>query len=88
MTLAELDGLAPNFQWSAYFAGIDAPKVSDLNVGQPDFFKGENTGRRFESSQAQGGKVLETGPFRFQSGRRRCGSQGHGRDGSLSCNRT
>ena len=42
MTLAELDGLAPNFQWSAYFAGIDAPKVSDLNVGQPDFFKAEN----------------------------------------------
>ncbi len=41
MTLAELDGLAPNFQWSAYFAGIDAPKVSDLNVGQPDFFKGK-----------------------------------------------
>src|SRR6202020_1155105 len=38
----ELDSLEPNFDWSAYFAGINAPKVDDLNVGQPDFFKAEN----------------------------------------------
>jgi putative endopeptidase len=42
MTLAALDQLEPNFDWSAYLAGIDAPKVEDLNVGQPDFFKAEN----------------------------------------------
>ncbi len=42
MTFAELDQMTPNFDWSAYVAGIDAPKVSDLNVGQPDFFKAEN----------------------------------------------
>ena len=42
MTYAQLDQLTPNFDWSAYLAGIDAPKVADLNVGQPDFFKAEN----------------------------------------------
>ena len=42
MTLTELDQLDPNFEWSAYFAGINAPKVSDLNVAQPDFFKALN----------------------------------------------
>jgi len=42
MTLTALDQIVPNFDWAAYFAGIDAPKVSDLNVGQPDFFKAEN----------------------------------------------
>jgi putative endopeptidase len=42
MTLADLDQLDPNFDWSAYFAAVNAPKVTDLNVGQPDFFKAEN----------------------------------------------
>jgi putative endopeptidase len=42
MTLAGLDQLDPNFDWSAYFAAVNAPKVTDLNVGQPDFFKAEN----------------------------------------------
>lgn len=42
MTLAELDGLEPDFDWSAYFAGIHAPKVATLNVGQPAFFQAEN----------------------------------------------
>jgi putative endopeptidase len=42
MTLAELDQLEPGFDWAAYFAGVNAPKVSDLNVGQPAFFKAEN----------------------------------------------
>ncbi len=43
MTLAQLDGTEPNFDWSAYFAGIRAPKVATLNVGQPGFFEAENT---------------------------------------------
>jgi putative endopeptidase len=42
MALTALDQLEPNFDWSAYFAGVNAPKVSDINVGQPDFFKAEN----------------------------------------------
>jgi len=42
MTFAALDELEPNFDWSAYFSGVSAPKVSDLNVGQPNFFKAEN----------------------------------------------
>ena len=42
MTFAELDQLEPSFEWSAYFSGVNAPKVSDLNVGQPTFFKTEN----------------------------------------------
>ena len=41
-TLAELEQLEPNFDWPAYFAGAHAPKVNDLNVGMPDFFKAEN----------------------------------------------
>ena len=42
MTIAELDSMAPNFDWSAYFTGVGAPKVDSINVGQPDFFKAEN----------------------------------------------
>ena len=43
MTLAQLDSAEPNFDWSAYLAGIHAPKVATLNVGQPSFFEAENT---------------------------------------------
>ena len=42
MTFAELDQLDPGFEWSAYFTGVNAPKVDTLNVGQPDFFRAEN----------------------------------------------
>ena len=42
LTLAELEQLDPNFVWTAYFSMAHAPKVSTLNVGQPDFFKAEN----------------------------------------------
>jgi len=42
MTLTALDQMDPNFDWSAYFAGVNAPKVDTINVGQPDFFKAEN----------------------------------------------
>jgi putative endopeptidase len=41
-TIAALSGDDPNFDWSAYFAGVRAPKVADLNVAQPDFFKAES----------------------------------------------
>jgi putative endopeptidase len=42
MTIDALQSLDPNFEWSAFFAAEAAPKVPDLNVGQPDFFKAEN----------------------------------------------
>ena len=42
MSLADLQGLDPTFDWSAYLSGIHAPKVDTLNVAQPDFFKAEN----------------------------------------------
>ncbi len=42
MTVKELQGLDPNFDWNRYFAGIPSPKFGDLNVGMPGFFKGMN----------------------------------------------
>jgi putative endopeptidase len=42
MTVTALEGMEPNFNWAAYFAGVQAPKVATLNVGQPDFFTAEN----------------------------------------------
>ncbi|HWS90605.1 MAG TPA: M13 family metallopeptidase [Pyrinomonadaceae bacterium] len=40
MTVAELQKLAPSFDFAAYFKGLGAPAFADLNVGQPDFFRG------------------------------------------------
>jgi putative endopeptidase len=39
MTLAQLKELTPNFAWTDFFAEVGAPPVSDMNVGQPEFFK-------------------------------------------------
>jgi len=39
MTLAQLQKLSPNIDWSAYFARTHAPNVKTLIVGQPEFFK-------------------------------------------------
>ncbi|HEX3987749.1 MAG TPA: M13 family metallopeptidase, partial [Acidobacteriaceae bacterium] len=41
-TVSALTGEDSNFDWPAYFSGMRAPKVADLNVAQPDFFKAEN----------------------------------------------
>jgi putative endopeptidase len=38
MTLAEADKLTPNFSWEKYSAGIGAPKFTEINIGQPEFF--------------------------------------------------
>jgi endothelin-converting enzyme/putative endopeptidase len=43
MTVAEISAAAPNFDLAAYFASNGAPKFSDLNVGNPDFFKQVNS---------------------------------------------
>ena len=38
----ELQKLMPDFNWSDYFAATNLPVAGDVNVGQPDFFKGAN----------------------------------------------
>ncbi|HTW49816.1 MAG TPA: M13 family metallopeptidase, partial [Acidobacteriaceae bacterium] len=42
MTIVDLEAMEPNFTWAAYFTEAHVPKVTTLNVGQPDFFKAEN----------------------------------------------
>jgi putative endopeptidase len=42
MTLAQLKELTPNFDWNAYLKTRGVPKVADINIGQPDFFKTMN----------------------------------------------
>ncbi len=43
MTLAQLQELAPNYDWNAYLAGIHIGPFSTLNVSTPDFFKALKT---------------------------------------------
>ncbi|MDQ2713252.1 MAG: M13 family metallopeptidase, partial [Acidobacteriota bacterium] len=43
MSVAELQALTPDFQFSSYFTGRRAPSFQNLNVAVPDFFKGLNT---------------------------------------------
>ncbi len=38
MTLAELNQMSPNFSWANYMATRNAPAVSEVNIGQPEFF--------------------------------------------------
>jgi putative endopeptidase len=42
MALSELASADSNFDWPAYFAGVRAPKVVEINVAQPQFFEAEN----------------------------------------------
>ena len=39
MKMAELDALAPNFDWKAYYGAAPYPAFEILNVDTPDFFK-------------------------------------------------
>jgi endothelin-converting enzyme/putative endopeptidase len=43
MKKAELSTLAPNFDWSAYFASSQVPSFDNLNVAEPEFFKELNS---------------------------------------------
>src|SRR5947209_8366084 len=43
MKMADVAQLAPNFDWQAYFKGLNAPQFAILNVVSPDFFKEMNT---------------------------------------------
>jgi putative endopeptidase len=42
MTVAELNELAPNFDFNRYFVDAGAPKFTSVNVANPDFFKAIN----------------------------------------------
>jgi len=42
MPLAELEKLAPSFDWAAYLKEAKAPSIKDLNVAVPEFFKAMN----------------------------------------------
>lgn len=43
MKLADVQTLAPNYDWQGFFTGVGLSKPGDINVGQPDFFKEVNT---------------------------------------------
>ncbi len=43
MKVSELQSLNDSFNWTRYFALIAAPKMDNLNVAAPDFFKGQET---------------------------------------------
>jgi putative endopeptidase len=42
MTIAQVNALTPDWSWSSYVQAVGAPPVSEINVGQPDFFKEVN----------------------------------------------
>lgn len=42
MSVAQLTALTPDFSWSHFLDHSGAPVVTDLNVANPDFFKGLN----------------------------------------------
>jgi len=42
MTVTQLEELAPAIRWPGFFNATGAPAISDLNVANPDFFKGLN----------------------------------------------
>ena len=42
MKISALQALTPDFKWDAYFKETTLPDPGELNVGQPDFFKGAN----------------------------------------------
>src|SRR5277367_2197001 len=43
MPVSQLSALAPEFAWDRFLRATGVPPVSELNVANPDFFKGLNT---------------------------------------------
>ncbi len=41
-SMAELSALTPNLNWEMYFKAVDAPAISEVIVGQPEFFQRVN----------------------------------------------
>ncbi len=42
MSIAELRTLSPDFKWDGYLAELGIPEITEINVGQPLFFKEVN----------------------------------------------
>ena len=42
MPVSEFAGLAPNVAWNRFLAASGAPAITEINVANPDFFKGLN----------------------------------------------
>ncbi|MGH9505067.1 MAG: M13 family metallopeptidase [Terriglobales bacterium] len=42
MPVSELEALAPGLAWGRFLAASGAPRITELNVTNPDFFKGMN----------------------------------------------
>ncbi|MGB2641114.1 MAG: M13 family metallopeptidase [Candidatus Acidiferrum sp.] len=43
MKLADLHAMTPDFNWQSYFKEVGQPELTEINVGQPDFFKALDT---------------------------------------------
>jgi putative endopeptidase len=39
MSIAQFDSIAPHFNWQAFISAQGGPKVTEINVQQPDFFR-------------------------------------------------
>jgi putative endopeptidase len=39
MSIKDAQALTHHFSWDAYFAAVGSPKLADINIAQPDFFK-------------------------------------------------
>lgn len=39
MSVADAQALTPHLSWDAYFQAVGSPKLTEINIGQPDFFK-------------------------------------------------
>jgi predicted metalloendopeptidase len=39
MSVAAAQALAPHLAWDSYFQAVGSPKLMEINIGQPDFFK-------------------------------------------------
>jgi predicted metalloendopeptidase len=39
MSITEVQALTPRLSWSAYLEAVGSPKLAEINIGQPDFFK-------------------------------------------------
>ena len=39
MSVTEAQSLTPHLSWDAYFQAVGSPKLAEINIGQPEFFK-------------------------------------------------
>ena len=42
-SFADLQKLTPDFDWNAYLAGVEAPKFTEVDVKEPEFYKAFNS---------------------------------------------